>query len=228
MRYCSESRLYIQAAHVVVRSVRVYLSLFVFVILSLELKGAALIVLNIFSSLVPTFVILQCARHLCSNLHSISHFPPAAIIVPHQEASFFSFDFLYDAPGDLYLCIRRFEFGVFFVSRFDQTTEHDIPGMTQIGVFASKDDIVHVWAINREVNGRSCTAFGIRIHAIDIGAPQGFEIFSNPNPLEEIFGFDVSSVGNGNLIHWDSISVEIVLNFHGIPCKHESDPEETK
>ena len=179
--------MYIQTAFVFVGAVSVDLSLFVSVVLSLKLKRATLTRLDIFPSLESTFMVLECARHLGSDLHSIRHFSPASIVVPHQEPTFFLFDFLYDTPGDLYLGIRRFEFVVFFVSRFDQTSKHSIPGVTQIRMFSSKDYVVHVWAVNCEVDRRSRAALRIRMdtrRVINVATPHGFEIFSNPNPLE--------------------------------------------
>lgn len=135
-------------ALLVVGTIHVDLSLLAPVVLSFKLKGAALAYREVASSLQSPFVVLQGSCHLGSDLHPIRHFPPAAIVVPHQKSTTFPFDFLYDVPGDLYLCICRRQSAVFLVSGLNQATKHGIAGMAQVGVFASKDDVVHVWTID--------------------------------------------------------------------------------
>jgi hypothetical protein len=146
---------------VVVFLLQIDLSFLISVVLTLKLKCAAMVYSEVASGLQSPFVVLHGTRHFGSNLHPIRHFLPAAIVVPHQKSTVFIFDFLYDIPGDLHLRIGCGKFVVFLVSRFDQTTEHRIAGMTQIRVFASENDIVHVWTVDCEVNIQGNAALGI-------------------------------------------------------------------
>lgn len=108
---------------------------------------------------------------------------------------------------------------MFLVPGLDQATKHGIAGMAQVGVFAPKDDVVHVWTIDREVNVLARAALGIGTNArVAVLNSLRFKVLSNPDPLKEILCFDIPGVCDWYLIHWDSVPVKMILDFYGISC----------
>jgi len=162
-------------------AIRRNLSLFVVVILPFKLICAAVICYEVLSSFQSSFVIFQSTRYLGSDLVSICHFPPATILIPNQKSTILRFNFSYNIPGQLNLRIGRGSFVVFLVFRFYQTAKHCIAGVTQTRVFPSKDDIVHVWAVNCKMHRAIAARF--RIGTRYTVTAVAFEEFPNPNPL---------------------------------------------